>query len=163
MKNTFLVSISLLCLAVSCGQKQEQKQETVDQETTTLYGEKFEQMEVKSATNLNTLMASSDSIPLVLSGEIEKTCVKKGSWMEIKTNDEKTIRVTFKDYGFFVPKEGMEGKRTVMNGYCIRKETSVDELKHFAQDAGESEDFIATIVEPKTEYSFVASGVLIQN
>ena len=41
------------------------------------------------------------------------------------------------------------------------EETSVDELKHLAEDAGKSEAEIAKITEPKKEFKFLADGVVI--
>jgi hypothetical protein len=72
------------------------------------------------------------------------------------------MRVTFKDYGFFVPKEGMEGKEVVFEGVAKRKVTDVDMLKHFAEDAGKSQEEIDAITEPKVELTFVANGVIIK-
>ena len=41
------------------------------------------------------------------------------------------------------------------------KETSVKQLKHYAEDAGKSKEEIAKITEPKKEVIFVAKGVLV--
>ena len=40
--------------------------------------------------------------------------------------------------------------------------TSVEDLKHYALDAGKSESEIAAITKPKIEYSFEADGVLLK-
>ena len=47
-------------------------------------------------------------------------------------------------------------------GKAFVKETSVEELKHYAEDAGKSKEEIAKITEPKLEMSFEASGVLMK-
>jgi hypothetical protein len=75
---------------------------------------------------------------------------------------EKAMRVTFKDYGFFVPTDGVEGMQTVFEGYAKKTTTSVASLQHFAQDAGKPEAEITQITEPKEEITFVATGVLIR-
>ena len=36
--------------------------------------------------------------------------------MDVKVAEGDTMMVRFKDYGFFVPKEGVEDLRTVMHG-----------------------------------------------
>jgi hypothetical protein len=41
-------------------------------------------------------------------------------------------------------------------------ETSVEELRHYAEDAGKSQEEIEAITEPKKTYSFVADGVLLK-
>ena len=71
------------------------------------FGEKFTVTETKDLINLQ------DNIQI--KGEIKSTCKMKGCWMELDV-EEKTIFVRFKDYSFFVPKEGAEGKLAVVNG-----------------------------------------------
>ncbi|MCE2790741.1 MAG: DUF4920 domain-containing protein [Saprospiraceae bacterium] len=48
-----------------------------------------------------------------------------------------------------------------MLGKAYRETTSVEDLKHFAEDEGKSAEEIAAITEPKTELKFMASGVMI--
>ncbi|MDA9847118.1 DUF4920 domain-containing protein [Flavobacteriaceae bacterium] len=40
-------------------------------------------------------------------------------------------------------------------------ETSIEDLRHYAEDAGASAEDIAAIVSPKVSYNFEADGVLI--
>lgn len=70
------------------------------------------------------------------------------------------MRVTFKDYGFFVPKD-LQGERVVMEGVLKRAITSVEELRHYAEDAGKSNEEIQAIQQSDTTYAFEAVGVLI--
>ena len=51
---------------------------------------------------------------------------------------EDTVFVRFLDYGFFVPTEGAEGKRTVVEGEAFYDTLTVPMLKHYAEDAGKS-------------------------
>jgi len=37
-------------------------------------------------------------------GKVQRACTRKGCWMEIGEGDD-ACRVTFKDYGFFVPRD----------------------------------------------------------
>jgi hypothetical protein len=71
------------------------------------------------------------------------------------------MRVTFKDYGFFVPKDS-KGKEVVIEGIAMRKVTPVDELRHYAEDAGKSPEEVAAITEPVQELAFEAVGVLLK-
>ena len=77
-----------------------------------------------------------------------------------KTED-KNIMVRFKDYGFFVPLDA-SGKEVIVKGKAYVNKVSVADLKHYAEDAGKSEEEIAEITEPKIEYAFEANGVLIK-
>ncbi len=71
------------------------------------------------------------------------------------------MRVTFKDYGFFVPKD-IAGKTVVVEGVAQKKTTPVSELRHYAEDAGKSKAEIAQITDPKNELAFVADGVIVK-
>ena len=126
------------------------------------YGEQISSEDSKSIITLKELMKDNDSLNVKLTSEIEKTCKMKGCWMTMKIGESNPMRVTFKDYGFFVPKEGMEGKIAVIDGVVKKSTTSVEMLRHFAQDEGQTADEIAQITEPKEEYTFVADGVLIE-
>ena len=99
---------------------------------------------------------------VTVKGKVTDVCQKKGCWMKLEKNDGETIRVTFKDYALFMPKD-IVGKEVIMRGKAMTDTTSVDDLKHFAEDAGKSEEEIATITEPEIALAFEADGVLINN
>ena len=96
-----------------------------------------------------------------LSGEIINVCPKKGCWMNLKV-DEDTIFVKFKDYGFFVPKTGVESKLAFISGNIKKDTISVERLRHYAEDAGKSSDEIEKITKPEFKLSFLADGVAIK-
>jgi hypothetical protein len=93
-------------------------------------------------------------------GKVISVCQEKGCWMKVEKTSGETVMVKFKDYGFFMPKD-IVGKEVVLEGEATVKETSVKQLKHYAQDAGKSKEEINKIKAPKKELIFVASGVLV--
>lgn len=99
---------------------------------------------------------------VVIKGEITQTCAKKGCWMDVKMPEGDTVMVRFKDYGFFVPKEGAEGLETIIRGNAKMDTISVDMLRHYAEDAGKSEEEIMAITDPRFVLEFIADGVLIE-
>ncbi len=107
-------------------------------------------------------MSGKDSMPVKVIGTVKEVCQKKGCWMTIVTEgaDLPEMRVTFKDYAFFMPKD-LAGKRVVVDGIAYISETSVEELRHYAEDAGKAPDEIAGITEPLRELAFEAAGVLV--
>lgn len=159
MRNNIIIQLLIVLTLFSCGKNQPVEKE----KSFKSYGEAFDPANAQDISKLVALMGEQDSIMVTLTATIDKTCAVKGCWMQLKTDTENTMRVTFKDYGFFVPKSGMEGKVTTITGFCKREETSVEDLKHFAKDAGESDEYIAAITSPKTELNFVASGVIIED
>jgi hypothetical protein len=162
MKNTLLVG--LLILGVACQTpKENAASEEMTQVNYTSYGAEITSDNAVDIKTISELMAGKDSLDVKLTGEIEKTCKMKGCWMTVKTSDNTTMRVTFENYGFFVPKEGMEGKTAIVQGEVKKIVNTVETLRHYAQDEGKSAEEINAITEPQEEYTFVATGVLIQD
>lgn len=161
MKNIRIAAI--LALVISCEPAQKKAEISSIEPTYVSYGEVITPTSALDVLTIGTLMADKDSLEVKLSGEIEKTCKMKGCWMTVKTGDNSTMRVTFANYGFFVPKEGMEGKTTIMEGKVSKIVNSVETLRHYAQDEGKTAEEIAAITEPVEEYTFVATGVLIED
>ena len=124
------------------------------------YGELFENSETINY-NLEKDNFLNSSSKLKIEGEILSSCPMKGCWMKISVEND-TVLVRFKDYGFFVPKNGIEGKRTIINGNISVDTLSVAQLQHYAEDAGKSKEEIDLIAEPKITISFLADGVLIK-
>ena len=125
-----------------------------------IYGELFDSSEIIDyKLEKDTFLNSSSKIKL--EGEILSSCPMKGCWMKISVEKD-TVLVRFKDYGFFVPKNGIEGKRTIINGNISIDTLSVSQLQHYAEDAGRSKEEIALITKPEITISFLADGVLIK-
>ena len=100
-----------------------------------------------------------DSVRVKFKSEVKEVCQNKGCWMKMDMGSD-DVMVRFKDYGFFVPKN-IAGQEIIVEGYAFVEEMSVEDQKHYAEDAGESPEELAEIVTPKRTLSFVSSGVLI--
>jgi len=98
--------------------------------------------------------------PVMVAGEIQEVCQAKGCWMMIGEGDH-LVRITFKDYAFFVPKNAA-GHRAVVIGEAKRVERDVETLRHFAEDGGASPEEIAAITEPEQVIEIVAESVYIE-
>lgn len=109
-------------------------------------------------------MAETDSLATKVTGTVHEVCQKKGCWMTLVSDQpgQPEMRVTFKDYAFFMPKD-LSGKRVVIDGFAFVDVTPVADLRHYAEDAGKSKEEIAAITQPKREVAFEAAGVLILN
>ena len=124
------------------------------------YGEKIS---TENILDYNSFIENSKVVSKSkIEGTILSSCPKKGCWMQVKI-DSDTIQVTFKDYGFFVPKTGLENKKTILEGYPKQDTISIKMLKHFAEDAGKSQKEINKITKPEYKISFIADGVIIKN
>jgi hypothetical protein len=108
------------------------------------------------------LDAGENTDDVVVTGTVEEVCQVKGCWMTLAADDDVSMRVSFKDYDFFVPKD-IHGRTVVIKGKGEISITSVADLQHYAEDEGLSEEEIAAITEPKSEYTFVADGVKLMD
>ncbi|AWV98449.1 DUF4920 domain-containing protein [Arcticibacterium luteifluviistationis] len=123
------------------------------------YGDSFVKTSPTAAKSLKQLDLS-DTADLEVEGEVNAVCQAKGCWMTVNLENGETMRVTFKDYGFFVPKN-LAGTKVVFKGKPEVTETSVEELRHYAADAGKTKKEIMAITEPEIALTFVADGVLV--
>jgi len=127
--------------------------------STNKFGAELSEDQVYTMSDLNKQMANQIQIGKIkVKGDIEAVCKKKGCWMTIKNPSGEDMRVTFKDYGFFVPLD-CDGKSAIFEGKAYVTETSVADLRHYAEDEGLSKEEILSITEPKKEVSFEATGV----
>ena len=124
-------------------------------------GKKIKEKNSVEVTQFAKNFSSETPVNTKLTGEVESVCTVKGCWMKLKLADGKSMRVSFKDYGFFMPKD-IVGKTVVIEGEAKVKVTPVDELKHYAEDAGKTKEEIAKITEAEKSLGFVADGVLIK-
>ncbi|MBC7933497.1 MAG: DUF4920 domain-containing protein [Rubrivivax sp.] len=92
-----------------------------------------------------------------IEGVIRRVCKMEGCWMEIAPDAEsETVRVTFKDHGFFVPKDG-DGLKFRAEGELKLKTLSKEEVDHLVKEDGAK---VKTNADgTANELSFVATGV----
>lgn len=127
------------------------------------YGEKPSAAAIKNAMDADDLaknMATQDSMSVAIEGKVLEVCDKKGCWIRLKGEGNEEIFVKMKNYEFFVP-TALKGKNVVLDGYAKKKLVSVDEQRHYAEDAKKSQAEIEAITEPKTEIRYMASGIVV--
>ncbi len=154
MKKSLII---LTVLALFCGLSQAQPKDKV-----TSYGEKITADNAVEATSINEMLKGQDSLHTKIIGTVASVCQKKGCWLKMDAGDGQEMMVRFYDYGFFLPKD-CEGKKIVLEGTATMTKTSIEELQHYAQDAGKSDEEIKAITAPETQIAFEATGVLLYN
>jgi len=125
-----------------------------------VYGKAFDTKNGILATELPIILNKQDSVAATVTGKVQQVCQAKGCWMDVVLADNTVMKVRFKDYGFFVPKN-MAGKTVTLNGMAYNKTISVKEQQHYALDAGQSENQIKAITQPKSSITFTAAGVIV--
>jgi len=156
---TFLIIVMMI--SVSC--KNNDKPIITD-EKGQHFGEMISDVGVISFSELVTKMDQFDEVEAVVIGNVGSVCQAKGCWMNIVDSDGGTSEemfVKFKDYGFFMPLD-IAGKDVIMRVKAYKEETSVDELRHYAEDEGKSAEEVAAITESIIELKFMADGVILR-
>ncbi|MFD2515487.1 DUF4920 domain-containing protein [Pontibacter locisalis] len=166
--NKLLLTCLAASLLFSCNQtdKVTQSASGIKNETTSAekqtFGAAFTEENVINTSALQELAQGKDSVEAVVSAEIVESCQSKGCWMDVKLADKSTMKVTFRDYGFFLPVEDLKGRKIIFKGTAKREVISVEDQRHYAKDAGKPENEIAAITAPKEELRFVADGVILK-
>lgn len=95
---------------------------------------------------------------ILVSGEVEAVCQKKGCWMVVKDGDV-SARVLMKDHGFAVPMDS-RGKKVHVEGTLTSRTFNEAQVKHLEKDGGGDPDKVSGT---RTEHVLTASGILIQS
>lgn len=159
--NKFSSFVLSLVLAFSCQAPKENLLNTDEESIVGQYGEAVNASGAITVDDMFKRLENGDGFDGKVVAEIREVCTKKGCWMTIALPDGNLMRVTFKDYGFFVPTNS-HGYPVVLEGIAEKTVTDVETLRHFAEDAGKAQEEIDAITEPKEEYTFEAVGVLIK-
>ena len=125
------------------------------------FGETITEEGAVPVVEVTSLIEGKDSVHAKLSGTVNEVCQKKGCWMTLDMGGGSSMRVRFKDYGFFMPKDA-SGRTAIIEGWAHREVTPVDILKHYAEDEGQSQAEIDAITEAKEEITFMAHGVIMK-
>ncbi|MEX2597813.1 MAG: DUF4920 domain-containing protein [Salibacteraceae bacterium] len=170
MKKIFLIP-ALISVLFACSEGESKSDKTTSVEEseaqssemeTAYFGAEISGENAISTSEALAVLADRDSINTTITGQVQKVCQVKGCWMTMEYGEGESMRVSFRDYGFFVPKD-IDGKEVVIDGTLHMETTSVDDLRHYAEDEGLSEEEVAAITEPETALSFVADGVIVKN
>ena len=117
-------------------------------------GVPFTMQKSTSMDELAKTAGSLDGKMIRVDGTVKAVCTKKGCWMTLTGTTAASIaRITFKDYGFFVPLK-CAGSKASVEGILKLKTLSEGERAHLAQDAGKQAKDV-----PKHEIRIVASSV----
>jgi len=166
MKKLFFLGVIAIALS-ACSQTANNENNEAGADSTAAGTQQFgAKIDEAGAISMDSLLAmvkagNTDISGVKVEGKVNEVCQAKGCWMQLDKGDGTTMRVTFKDYGFFVPKD-CGGKSAIILGHAYMDTTAVEDLRHFAEDAGKSKEEIEKITEPEVELAFEAEGVIIR-
>lgn len=118
------------------------------------YGKEISAKSAPSLEQVTKNFKKYEGKEITFDAKVGKVCVKKGCWMTLE-NKTGSTRVKFKDYSFFVP-ISLVGSKVRVSGILKQKTLSIDEAKHYAEDAGIKNPKVS---QPVVEYSVMATGV----
>ncbi len=123
------------------------------------FGVKTTAADAVAANELTNVLAGKESAEVKVKGKVVEVCKAEGCWIRMETAAGSML-IKMKDHSFTVPL-AMNGKTIVANGTATFKETTVEMLRHYAEDAGKSKAEIEAITEPKKEIILQAKGILV--
>jgi len=129
---------------------------TLGPHETIVRGEKIGKGPSIRLANLQRSPERHDGKTVVVEGTVRRACTRMGCWMELAESDSGPgVRVTFKDYGFFVPVDSAGAKAKVA-GKVKLSELSDAAAKHYEAEGGR----VPTDSHGKhVEVQLVATGV----
>jgi hypothetical protein len=169
MKFTALL-FTLSLLLLSCNETKEKQESISDlvEETQEIamnyksFGEKISDENIITTDKMMAkykVMKEGDTTHVKFKAEVNSVCQNMGCWMRLDIGEMESL-VKFKDYGFFMPKD-IAGQEVIVQGKAFVELTSIEELKHMAEDAGKSQKEIDAITDTEISYSFISEGVLL--
>jgi hypothetical protein len=158
MLKYLIVAAALAVSIVGCKNNQ-----TATNAGTQTFGATFSPKGAMTYDALLTKMEKADKLDAKVTGKVSAVCKVKGCWMTMISEKpgQPDMRVTFKNYAFFMPKD-IVGKTVVIDGAAVVETISVADQRHYAEDAGQSKEEIEKITQPKRELTFEAAGVVIK-
>lgn len=160
--NKIILPVIALALLASCNSPKTQTQTIEIVKGTAYFGDSVKNDQVIELASIQTEMKGESKKDMKIKGVVKEVCQEKGCWMTMTLDSGDEMRVTFKDYKIFVPKD-LGGKEVVLDGFAYTDTASVEKLRHYAEDAGKSEAEIAAITSPKEQLTFEAKGVVVMN
>jgi hypothetical protein len=148
-----LVTASMLIAGAYAGEVVRLSEPVATTDTTETFGSVLD--EAVRLIELEDVGADNVGETVRVEARVSQVCQKKGCFF-IAVEGNTTVRVSFKNYGFFVPTD-VSGKRVTFVGEVIEKEVTKEEAEHFAEDMGNA----SAAVAPGKTYEIVATAVRV--
>ncbi len=116
--------------------------------------------EAAQAVSLGELLAAPErhlGKPVRLQTRIAQICQKKGCFF-IAQQGARAVRISFKDYGFFLPTDSA-GKTVTLTGQLVRRKITAEQARHFAEDLRQAAP--APALKAGVVYEFIADAVRV--
>jgi len=92
---------------------------------------------------------------VIIETKINKVCQKKGCFF-IAQQNKHTARVSFRDYGFFIPTDS-SGKTVLLSGELVEKQMTQEQAEHFSSDINSESE----VLKAGKVYEIIADAIQI--
>jgi hypothetical protein len=131
-------------------------------------GEPVSDGEIITVAEVVDHAADLDGQTVRVAGVTEEVCQQMGCWLTLRPESGPSaspvrVKVATGDdgaYAFTFPKD-IAGRDVVLVGTVAQREVPVDERRHYAEDAGATEEELAAITEPEQTIELIARGATI--
>ncbi len=106
-------------------------------------------------------MGDQGSREVKVSGLVKQVCQSEGCWFKFDQGNGQELLVRTKDNEFSLP-NNIAGKTAFVEGLAYYDTTSVEKLKEYAQEEGQSDAEVQAIVNPEVRLVIEAKGVVIR-
>ena len=110
---TFLLILCGCIFMIACKNAGEKTTGTHNEQAQQVFGAAFSDSNGLDALQMAekfSRMQVSDTLDLAFTATVIDVCQAKGCWMKLNLENGEEVMVTFKDYGFFVPKTLKAGR-----------------------------------------------------
>lgn len=94
-----------------------------------------------------------------LEGKVTDVCKMAGCWAMI-SDGKNDVRLSMKDYGFFVP-DDVKGKKVLAEGFLEEGELNVRQHKHYLKEQNRPTEEIEKIDKPLKIMRFYSYGIKV--
>lgn len=101
---------------------------------------------------------SKDPQTLTIKAPLSAVCQNAGCWVQVAKPDGKPLMVRFKNH-FTIPPTTPLGTESYIHGIAYWDTVSVKMLRHYAEDAGKSQEEINKITQPEFKLNFEGDGI----
>jgi hypothetical protein len=153
-----LIALSLVSLAGCNTAKKQAPPAQATESGAKLYGQPLQPAEVKPLADVLAKPDSFANQTITVAAQVRKACTRKGCWMELAestADGPPGCRVTFKDYGFFVPIDSA-GSSARVQGKVEVDTLSASAVRHYEEEGAK---FIKAPDGTAREVRIVATGV----
>jgi len=124
------------------------------------FGRKVDSLQHIRADKVEAFMGTKIRISTTITGKVLQVDTPKGGWLQLDAGGGKIIRVHFKDYNVFIPKQ-LKGRNVMIQGVA-QKLLIADDMQHFAGENVDRKKQNAVKPDAKQRLTFEAWGLMVE-